>query len=35
MGLSSTEKAHIQLVWDGMGAILKSKDEQKVKASFA
>ena len=35
MGLSSTEKAHIQLVWDGMGAILKSKDEQKVEASFA
>lgn len=33
--LTSQEKQNIQLVWDGMGAILESKNEQVVDASFA
>lgn len=33
--LTLQEKQNIQLVWDGMGAILESKNEAKVEASFA
>ncbi len=33
--LSAQEKSHIQLVWDGMGAILENKNEALVEASFA
>lgn len=33
--LSNQEKQNIQLVWDGMGAILENKNESKVEASFA
>lgn len=33
--LSTQEQANIQLVWDGMGAILENKNEAKVEASFA
>ncbi|MEO1054012.1 MAG: nuclear transport factor 2 family protein [Bacteroidota bacterium] len=35
MALSTTEKNNIQLVWNGMAAILETKDEAKVEASFA
>jgi len=35
MSLSSEDKKHIQLVWDGMGAILENKNEAIVEASFA
>lgn len=35
MALSSEEKQNIQLVWDGMGAILDTKNEQVVENSFA
>ncbi|MEO1628596.1 MAG: nuclear transport factor 2 family protein [Bacteroidota bacterium] len=33
--LSKEEKQNIQLVWDGMGAILETKDKAVVDASFA
>ncbi|MDW3651403.1 MAG: nuclear transport factor 2 family protein [Bacteroidia bacterium] len=33
--LSQAEKQNIQLVWDGMGAILETKDEEVVEKSFA
>lgn len=33
--MTNQEKQNIQLVWDGMGAILESKDENVVNASFA
>ncbi|MEM6343881.1 MAG: nuclear transport factor 2 family protein [Bacteroidota bacterium] len=33
--LTQQEKQNIQLVWDGMGAILETKNEQVVEASFA
>ncbi|HAS43796.1 MAG TPA: hypothetical protein DCS93_25165 [Microscillaceae bacterium] len=33
--LTPKEKQNIQLVWDGMDAILESKNEQTVEASFA
>ncbi len=33
--LSQAEKQNIQLVWDGMGAILETKDEKVVEKSFA
>ena len=33
--LSSKEQQHLQLVWDGMGAILETKNEEVVNASFA
>ena len=33
--LSQQEKQNIQLVWDGMGAILETKNEARVEASFA
>lgn len=33
--LSRQEKENIQLVWEGMGAILENKNEAKVEASFA
>ena len=33
--LALQEKQNTQLVWDGMDAILKTKDEAKVEASFA
>jgi len=33
--LSLQEKQNVQLVWDGMGAILENKNEAKVEASFA
>jgi len=32
--LSSKEKENIQIVWDGMDAILKTKNEQQVETSF-
>ncbi|MEM8485557.1 MAG: nuclear transport factor 2 family protein [Bacteroidota bacterium] len=35
MALSSTEKQNLQLVWDGMDAILKTKNEVVVETSFA
>lgn len=35
MALRSLEKRNIQLVWDGMAAILETKNEQVVEASFA
>ena len=33
--LSTQEQDNIQLVWEGMGAILETKNEAKVEASFA
>ena len=33
--LTEQEKKNVQLVWDGMGAILESKNETVVEASFA
>lgn len=33
--LSQKEQANIQLVWDGMGAILETKNEEVVEQSFA
>lgn len=33
--LSNQEKQNIQLVWDGLAAILETKNEAKVEASFA
>ncbi|MEL7121300.1 MAG: nuclear transport factor 2 family protein [Bacteroidota bacterium] len=33
--LNNQEKQNIQLVWDGMSAILENKNEAKVEASFA
>lgn len=33
--LNTQEKQNIQLVWDGMGAILETKNERRVEASFA
>ncbi len=35
MALSQEEKNNVQLVWDGMAAILDTKDEVSVDASFA
>lgn len=35
MSITSQEKNHIQTVWDGMAAILGTKDESKVEACFA
>jgi len=35
MALTPQEKSNIQLVWDGMTAILDTKDEAAVEASFA
>ncbi len=35
MTSNSAEKRNIQLVWDGMGAILETKNEAVVEASFA
>jgi len=35
MALTENEKANLQLVWNGMTAILETKDEATVEASFA